>query len=159
MFERIMVPLDGSQLAERALPYAAELAQKYHGQLFLLMAVTPSTEILREMATETAVTAPELLTDIAHQRFETESDAAHAYLGRIKAHSTPADLDTRMLVVEGTPEHVILHEAQEANVSLIVMATHGRSGLGRLVNGSVADAVLRQSEIPVLLIRPQHDKK
>ncbi len=159
MFERILVPLDGSQLAEQALPYALELASKQGGQLFLLMAVTPSGQALSEVVSETTIAAPEIVADIAHQRFEAELESAHTYMNRVKSHMISADLDTRTLVVEGTAEHSILHEAQEHNVSLIVMATHGRGGLGRLVYGSVADAVLRQSQIPVLLIRAQPEKK
>ncbi len=131
----ILVPLDGSTLAERALPFAEVLARASGARLVL-----PRASLVRhrpEPATEEARIA-------ADER--AELDRHVALLGE------------RGVVAEGVlrfdeAAEAIVAEAVGREADLIVMATHGRSGLGRLVFGSTAEAVLRRSPAPVLLIR------
>ena len=158
MYERILVPLDGSELAEGVLPYAVEIARKFDSELVLMQAVTPFARLLAETAPgtpETSPTAVEVSADIARQRLEGEIKQAQNYLDSIKTKLQNDGVNTRTHVVEGAAGAAIIDYAREVNASLIAMSTHGRSGLGRLVFGSVADEVLRNSHVPVLVVRPQ----
>jgi nucleotide-binding universal stress UspA family protein len=154
MYERILVPIDGSELAEQALPYAREIAAKFGSRLTLLRAVTSREEAFRNLVAEpTVATAPEVTADVALNVYESEASGAREYLRRIADGLAGSGIAVETMLAEGSAEHAILTQARENDVSLIVMASHGRGGLGRLVYGSVADAILRDSTIPVLLIR------
>lgn len=155
MFERILVPLDGSALAEQALPFARDLAAAFHARVTLLRAIPSAEQAFREVASETATNAPELTAGVARARFESEQTAAQEYLDRQQKELEAGGLTVETAVIEGDPEWAIKTHAAAINASLIVMASHGRGGLGRLVFGSVADNILRESTVPVLLIRPQ----
>jgi nucleotide-binding universal stress UspA family protein len=165
MYERILVPLDGSELAEQALPYAREMATKFRSRLTLLRAITTSQEAFREVAAEPiAVTAPEMTVGVARNLYESEADEAREYLRRIATSFDGSGIEVETEMVEGDPEWVIEHQAKEIGASLIVMASHSRSGLARLLHGSVSDEIARASTVPLLLIRPaetpkdQHDE-
>lgn len=154
MYERILVPLDGTDLAEQALPYAREIATKFGSHITLLRAIHTSQEALRDVAAEpTAVTAPEVTTDVARNLHESEAGTAREYVRRIAETFDGSGLDVETQMVEGDPEWVIENQAKELRSSLIVMATHARTGLGRLLHGSVADELVRSSTVPVMLIR------
>ncbi len=152
MYELILVPLDGSELAETALPHAEEIARRFQARVLLLRAVVSAHQVVAETATPDA---PRLSLDVAQRRQEAEVEAAEGYLGSISHRLVAAGLRVETQVAEGPPAAAILEYAAEAHVSLIVMSTHGRGGLRRLVFGSVADEVLRSSHLPVLLLRPQ----
>jgi nucleotide-binding universal stress UspA family protein len=157
MYERILVPLDGSELAEQALPYAREMATKFKSHLTLLRAISTSDEALREVAAEpTAVTAPELTVGVARSMHESQADAARTYLRGIAETFDGSGIEVETELAEGDPEYVIETQAKELNASLIVMASHGRSGLSRLLHGSIADEIVRSSTVPIMLIRA-HD--
>ena len=154
MFERILVPLDGSELAEQAIPVAREMAAKFGSRLTLLRAISTREEAFREVVSEpTATTAPELTTGAAMNLHEAEAGSARDYLRRIAEGFSGSGIEVETELVEGSPEWAIKTQAQELNASLIIMASHGRGGLGRLVYGSVADTILRESHVPVMLIR------
>jgi nucleotide-binding universal stress UspA family protein len=149
VYRRIVVPLDGSELAEQALPHAEALARLTGAPLHLVRVIDP-THLGTPLGTllSTDAVALELL-------LEEERIAAREYLGRIEG-----DLRDRRhaVTVEYRPGRAadeLLAAAQPGD--LLVMATHGRSGLGRWFVGSVAEAVLRQSWVPVLLVRAHAD--
>jgi nucleotide-binding universal stress UspA family protein len=119
----ILVPLDGSALAEHALPYAVHLAWAAGGRLVLIRAAQ------------------------AAARDDAEAALA-ATAGRLVAAGLPVESQVRV----GEAGAVILEAARTGGAGLIVMATHGRSGLGRWLYGSVADRVLRHADRPVLLV-------
>jgi len=128
-YRTILVALDGSLLAERALPFARRLAVGTGACLVLARAVTARTD-----------------------RPDPDAEGeAEAYLKRIvrqeRGHGR-----THLAVLAGEPAPALLAYARSRAADLVVMATHGRSGLGRWLYGSVADAVLRGSELPVLLV-------
>ncbi len=125
---RILVPLDGSALAERVLPHVIELARHSEARIDLLRT--------------------------ASGHGETESvTACEAYLGGVAERLGAEGVgNVRTSVWEGDPVGAILKAARFRKVDLIVMTTHGRSGLGRLAVGSVAEAVLRRTRTPVLVI-------
>ncbi len=150
MYERILVPLDGSEEAERVLPHIIALAQKFESSVYLVRATAARSQVHAESRTPHA---PEVGLDIAQRRLDSEAAAAQRYLsdvvGRLSAEGIQAHAD----VADGPPPAAILEQAGEHDCSLIAMTTHGRGGVGRLVYGSVADAVLQRSTIPVLLVR------
>jgi nucleotide-binding universal stress UspA family protein len=140
MLRTVLVPLDGSALAERALPYAARLARTAGAKLILVRAAAatplPGTEPIT--ADRTATLGAEVeLESIANRWRHTGLAVA------TRAYCDAADV-------------AILAAAREYHVDLIVMATHGRSGLSRLIYGSVAEAVLRAAPVPVLLVPAQY---
>jgi nucleotide-binding universal stress UspA family protein len=139
----VVVPLDGSVLAERALPLAKAFLPA-NGELVLIQ-VLPESGALTELATADLLTPAELEADQhAEARGEMESVAQ-----RLRGEGVPA----RVQVLEGDPVQVITRVAAKLEAELIVMATHGRGALQRLAHGSVADGVSRHATTPVLLVR------
>ncbi|BCX04884.1 MAG: universal stress protein [Candidatus Roseilinea sp.] len=144
-FKKILVPLDGSQFAEGALPYARMLAECSGGQIELLrIAVHPSSYVY--------VSDPATLASLY------DSDRAHCeeYLQKVAAGLQAAtSITVTTAVLEGPVADAILDRAEETNADLIVMSTHGRSGMERWLLGSVAEKVVRGAKIPVMLVRPK----
>jgi len=147
--KRILVPLDGSALAEKALPLATDLARRAQAELVVLQAVIPLAAEAPGLSPfarllPPSVAFPDVLREQAHERLATT-------INRFGAHEaliTP-------VVVFGSPAEQIVDEAVQHHVDLIVMATHGYSGLRRLALGSVADKVLHSTTTPLLLVRAQ----
>jgi nucleotide-binding universal stress UspA family protein len=150
MYEHILVPLDGSALAETALTHAQALAPKLGATLLLLRVANVSATIMAATGPDTGMVAPELVDEV----IEDEEGDAKAYLERVSQRLKDAGCQVSWQLVEGSPAQVIIETARKNGCDLIAMATHGRSGLERAVLGSVADAVVRESHLPVLLIRP-----
>ncbi|HEX2910768.1 MAG TPA: universal stress protein [Chloroflexia bacterium] len=148
MFNKILVPLDGSVLSEKVLPYAVRLANRLNGQILLMRAVeVPSLMVdstNREM--EIIKQAEEYLEQVV-STITNESNSPHMEAARV----------THM-VVYGDAVKEISELAPFEKVDLIIMTTHGRSGFSRLVLGSVAGQILRRSSVPVMLVRPQEQK-
>ncbi|HEX9821876.1 MAG TPA: universal stress protein [Methylomirabilota bacterium] len=135
----ILVPLDGSILAETALTPAVDLAREHGAKLVLLRAAEAHSLPMAD-PTEAQVQAVRAAEDYL-------TDAR----GRV-AQAGVGDVDTS--VWYGAPVEAIVEAARYRGADLIVMSSHGRSGLGRLVLGSVAETVLRATRVPILLIRP-----
>jgi nucleotide-binding universal stress UspA family protein len=145
MFRRILVPLDGSVLAERALEAAFGLAQKFGSEVTLLRVTVPE-EILVSLPALTPPAARLYTTNALPQQAE-----ADAYLFGVKTRWLASGVSIRTEVLSGAPPEMIVAFAKEQKADLIVMSTHGRSGFSRLIYGSVAEAVLRGARLPVLL--------
>ncbi|MFI5339876.1 MAG: universal stress protein [Candidatus Methylomirabilales bacterium] len=137
MFARILVPLDGSPLAEGILPEVAELATLHDAELMLLRVALAHT-LPGVDATDAQVYAVE---------------EAEGYLAEVERRLAPQGITVTRAVRYGHAAEEILDHAQVRRVDLIAMSTHGRTGILRLVLGSVAEAVLRASPVPVLLLR------
>lgn len=141
MFTKILVPLDGSGLAEAVLPHVERLAIADNAQVVLLAVVVPV-----RLYTDAAINYP---IDEDQQVSEAEQ-----YLKAVAARLGELGLRTESVVRYGGAADEILAFAKETGADLIAMSTHGRSGLGRWVFGSVADKVLRAARIPLLVFRP-----
>jgi len=128
-YQRILVPLDGSKLGELAAEHAADLARVCHSHLIFLR-VTESGG---------------------------EQEAAR-YLFQVNQEAHYHALDTEAMVRFGTPSENIVQTAREMGVDLIVLSSHGRTGLARQVFGSVAEAVVRTAGCPVLVVKSQIPK-
>ncbi|MDA0735020.1 MAG: universal stress protein [Chloroflexi bacterium] len=147
MYSRIIVPLDGSPLAERALPYVRMFAEKLTVPIQLLQAYSPT---------------PSELSDSDHGRYLDQMDAAlqdraYDYLNQVKSSIPDAKAEISCLVQPGDPASCIVAESEADPEALVVMSTHGRSGIGRWVLGSVTDKVLHATRNPLWIIRSQHD--
>jgi len=135
----ILVPLDGSTLAESALTSAVDLARGYGAKVVLLRAAEAHSLPMAD-PTEAQVEAVR---------------AAEAYLADARGRVAQAGVgEIETSVWYGPPVEAIVEAARFRGVDLIVMSSHGRSGLGRLVLGSVAESVQRATRVPILLIRP-----
>lgn len=147
-FRRVLLPLDGSALAEEVIPAAVGVAGATSPE-FLLLRIVPPLGVVEPLAAEFAafVPSPDL-----KQRME----EAGAYLDRVARalRVEGHEVDTRV-VPHSQAAIAILNEAERVDADLIAMATHGRGGVTRMVIGSVADSVLRQTPAPLLLLRPE----
>ncbi len=149
MFKHILVPLDGSLLAERALPLAARLARASQGSL-LLLRVVPTLSEAGIYATEPTV--------LLHEVLETDRNRAIGYLAQIATSDYLQGLQTHIAVYSGQAAPFILDVAQQQRVDLIVMSSHGYTGITRWALGSVAQKVIQHSAVPVLVLREQGGK-
>jgi nucleotide-binding universal stress UspA family protein len=148
-YERIVVPLDLSELAERAMPHAVAVAEATGAPIHLIhvVDVTPLTRLSAVgMGIEQAAVLAAL------EVIEVESAAAEDYLRSMRERLAARRLTATCSVVTGLVESALLDAIQPGD--LVVMSTHGRTGLERWLMGSVAEAVLRRSSAPVLLVRP-----
>lgn len=141
----VLVPLDGSQLARRALPYAAWLARAEGAALLLIHAALDIDE--------TKVAHAELLPALQAREVIDRLEAV-AELETVAEQMREQDVSVDTLVRPGNAARVILETANLRDVGLIMMSTHGRGGLSRWLYGSVADQVLRQARQPVVLVPP-----
>ena len=144
MFHSILVSLDGSTLAEQALAPTFSIAAKFAASVLLRRVVVPERTALSQPP---LVPSPFMANAEALQRQIVE---AQDYLAGLEHARPGVSVHSRVLV--GAPPAGIVTTAVDGDIDLIVMSTHGRSGLTRLLYGSVAEAVLRGSPVPVLMI-------
>ncbi|MFN8470853.1 MAG: universal stress protein [Anaerolineae bacterium] len=142
---RILVPLDGSRMSEAALPHAKALAQVLHATLTLVHVVIPSTLTtdLELSQGEPGVGGP------IYGAFEAQM-YLEDWVERLRIEGIRANTAVR----DGPPAREILAACAETDAGLVVMATHGRTGMKRVIMGSVAMDVLRQGKLPVIVVRP-----
>jgi nucleotide-binding universal stress UspA family protein len=160
MFQRILVPLDGSRLGGRALKYATPVAKKFNAELSLLQVVIPSTPITAAETAEIASpVAAEMAVEAAHQKDKSNIARARRYLRNNMRRVTEQGVKASRHVAIGEPAEAILRVCRRQKADLIVMTTHGKSGLKRAILGSVADKIIRESGIPVMVIRPRGRQK
>jgi nucleotide-binding universal stress UspA family protein len=126
MYRRVLVPLDGSRLAEGILPFVLQIAGPLDLEVVLVRVVEP----IMTQTLEGTGHAPVDDADLRSRGVRVTTDARH-----------------------GEPLAELLAAARDSRADLIAMTTHGRSGLGRLLFGSIAEAVLRRAQIPVLTMR------
>ncbi len=153
MYHRILVTLDGSQLAEQVLPHVKALIEhRTHVHLYLL-----SVAQVIDLASASAMVYP--MAVFPGQPFDEEGerrrveDELRGYLRGIAIDLTRNGVEVSDEVRFGQPAEEIIAYAHDIRADLIAMCTHGRSGLARWAYGSVADRVLHNAECPVLLVR------
>ena len=145
MYKRIVVPLDGSPLAEQALPHAVAHAERFGAELVLLKVLEPLPEVT--YSSPAAVNTAE----------EMSAQIARDYLEGLAAGLWEQGIQVQVVTLEGKPSVQILSYAEEEHADLMVMSTQGQSGFSRWMLGSVADRVVRGATVPVLLVRCQED--
>ncbi len=144
---RILVPLDGSVAAEQAMRPAAQIARAT-GATIVLARIVP----VRKWATGVPGTA---IPEDAYQRLiEDEDQVTHAYLSRMTDELDAQGVAAQTYTDRGDVPSLLLSLEERLHVGLVVMTTHGRTGMARITLGSVADYIVRNGHIPVLLVRP-----
>ncbi|QCJ46609.1 MULTISPECIES: universal stress protein [Haloprofundus] len=138
MYDTILLPTDGSDGSEQAAKHAFDLARQYDATVHVLYVADTQRDSLTTVGTE-VVDALEAEGQDAVSAI-TESDVAHG-------------VDVEEVVVQGHPDDEILDYIEDNAVDLVVMATHGRSGLGRYLLGSTTEKIVRRSPVPVFTVR------
>ena len=137
MYNRILLPTDGSEGADKAVEHALSLAEKYDAELHVLNVVDVRSQSTTDMWTnvigELEEAGEELTEDIVEEAEE-------------------RGIDAKPEVIKGIPSREIVSHADEDDIDLIVMGTHGRTGLNRVLVGSVAEKVVRTADMPVMTV-------
>ena len=144
MYKTILVPLDGSKRAEAVLPHAEEMAIRYGAEIIFLRV----EELYAMLEWDEVV-------DLAkcHEKFDTRKKESESYLAQLKTEFRDKGVQADARVVHGPVVKSILTAAEEMDVDIIVMASHGLSGWPRTFYGSVTAGVLQKIDRPLLIIR------
>jgi nucleotide-binding universal stress UspA family protein len=149
MYTRIVVGVDGSELANKALSHALTLAKDWKARLFVVTATEPST-IVAPGAEMIAVNTGEFIAEME----AVKAQSAQTTLDEVKATAQASGVNVDCIhVASSVAADAILDTAKQQGADLIVMGSHGRRGLGRLLLGSQAADVLAHSTVPVLVIK------
>jgi nucleotide-binding universal stress UspA family protein len=139
MYDRILIPTDGSESAEAAVDHALDLATRYDATLHVLYVVDVAA--FGDLPHDTSVVV---------EGFEEVGAAA---VERVADRAREMGIPVETSVRRGSPEEVLLAYVESEGIDLVAMGTHGRRGLGRLVLGSVTERVVRRSPVPVVTVR------
>jgi nucleotide-binding universal stress UspA family protein len=156
MYSKVLVPLDGSEVSERALAHAQSLAGAFGARVYLLQVISLSHEYeaIRGGGGDSP-TAVEYSLDLARQITASRQTRAETYLEATAAQLEQNGLQVETSVRQGSALENITDFVAENGIDLIVMSTHGRGELQRFLVGSVTDRVIRSSHVPVLAIPPE----
>jgi nucleotide-binding universal stress UspA family protein len=142
MYKKILVPLDGSKTAEGVLPHARALAYSEGAEIIILnVAANPAMEF--------AFSDP----SIAEHAVQEQESFSKKYTAEIERQLKADGFKVYTIMREGAAAEVILKVADETKADVIAMSTHGRTGPARWLLGSVADRVVRNSRVPVMMVR------
>ena len=145
MYKKIMIPLDGSELAECVLPHVEAFIKGFNASDVILVRV-----VEHERSYQGEYTIPSEM--LAKRESETKSSAKD-YLDKIGNRLKHEGAALHAEVIVGNVTESLANYAEKNDIDLILIATHGRSGVTRWVRGSVADKVLRSANVPVLMVR------
>lgn len=163
MFTKILVPVDGSELSTVALPKAADLAKQSGAAVVLLQVIDSEAQLLAQVTGMSIEPMPvgEVTIEAAQAAVQQEREAAEANLNAAAATLAAAGItNVTAEIREGNAGDAIVRAADELNADVVVMATHGRGGIKRLVLGSVAEHVSRNTkDASVMLVKPEGDFK
>jgi len=147
----ILLPTDFSECANFALSYATSLARDFKASIICVHVVEPVVPTVGY----TGITEPLPIADISEQL----EDSATRELPKIAECDECAGLDVEEVIAHGDAAAEIVRVAREREIDLIVIASHGRTGLGRILFGSTAEEVVRHAPCPVLVVKPPHDEE
>lgn len=151
MYQRILVPIDGSNTAARGLVEATRLAKDQGAKLRVIHVVN---ELMMVASYEGTIYSGELI--------EALRESGRTILAKAAEQLKASGLQVETALLEAQGGHAgdaIVKDAEQWQADIIVLGTHGRRGLGRLVMGSDAEQVLRQAKVPVLMVRSLPDAK
>jgi nucleotide-binding universal stress UspA family protein len=151
LINKILLPLDGSELSEAALPVAERISQEMEAQVVLFRAVEPYERL--------GTVSPPGISYITAQKADATTKVTSVlpiiqYMNAIKQSLAKKGINSVEAIQEGLAAEEIVSYAEANDIDLIVMSTHGRSGIGRWAFGSVTDRVLHTGDIPVLVVYP-----
>ena len=144
--QKILLPTDFSGCANYALPYAAAIARATGATIICLHVVEPIVPAVGY----SGLAEPMPIADISEQL----EDSAERELPQLAECDELSGLEVEEVIVHGDPAAEIVRVASEREVDLIVVSSHGRTGLGRIIFGSTAEAVVRHAICPVLVVKP-----
>jgi len=151
MLNKLMVCLDGSALAEEIIPVVTDIAKCFAGTVVLFQAIDEPTTYI----TSRLPTSDQGASEVLQSKVRDDEYRALGYLEKVAKPLRDEGLDMECATMMGEASKAILQYARGNSVKLIAIATHGHGGLKRMFFGSVADKVLRQSSVPVLVIKSQ----
>ncbi len=146
----ILVPTDFSECGNYALSYAASLARTFGASLICVHVIEPMVPTVGY----SGMSEPLPLADISDQL----EDSAERELPKLAQCEECAGLELEELIVHGEAASEIVRVAKEKSVDLIVVSSHGRTGLGRILFGSTAEAIVRHAQCPVLVVKPSQEE-
>jgi nucleotide-binding universal stress UspA family protein len=146
MYKTILVPLDGSERAERIFPHVEELAHRFGAKLLLMRVVEPIVIGVSPYNNESYYIKEEL---------DRRTEEAKTYLAGLQSEFAKKSIQVQTYVEYGPVVPTILEIAEREHAELIALASHGRTGLARVFYGSAAAGILHQVDRPLLLIRAQ----
>src|SRR2546428_466181 len=147
----ILFPTDFSECGNYALGYAASLARTFGARIICLHVIEPIVPTVGY----TGMTEPLPIADITEQL----EDSAERELPKLAECEECSGLEIEEVIVHGEAASEIVRVAKERATDLIVISSHGRTGLGRILFGSTAEAVVRHAPCPVLVVKPQQEKE
>jgi nucleotide-binding universal stress UspA family protein len=147
--KRILWPTDFSEASYQALQAAVEAAQAFQAELYMLHVIPPIP----------ALTGPESPASFDVSRYQAELEkSAERLMREVREKRITADMRVHHLISQGNPPLEIAREAEEKKIDLVVISTHGETGLKHLLFGSVAEKVMRHVTIPILVIHAGETK-
>ncbi len=145
--KRILVPTDFSEYSDNALRYAIDIARQYAAKVFLLHVID---ENIQQCTFEYCLT-DDVMKQIEQEGKIRSADKLREEIERVEKNN--ADVAIEAIIKHGIPYDDILREQEEKDIDLIVIASHGRTGIKRILIGSVAEKVIRAAKCPVMLLR------
>ena len=147
----ILIPTDFSECGNYALSYATSLARTFGASMICVHVIEPIVPTVGY----SGMTEPLPIADITEQL----EDSAERELPKIAEREECAGIEVEEVLVHGEAASEIVRVAKERNVDLIVISSHGRTGLGRILFGSTAEAVVRHASCPVLVVKPSQEEE
>lgn len=160
MYSKILLTLDGSEVSQQAIPHAVTLAKQTGASVVLVQVIDSEAQMLMRAAGASIepMSIGSITSDIAHEAVTAERDEAQANIDAVKAAMAAQGVtNVTGMIREGYASDEILNAANETKADVVVIATHGRSGIGRAILGSVADHVVRHAGAASVLLVRAHD--
>ena len=152
MFTKILVPLDGSELGERAVPAAQNLASLSTASVHLVQVVSRQPEMEANRGAGYSVQAAELERDLAKRLVEARTTMAGNYLEQVASRIRDAGIGVHTAILEGAAGENIVEYSGEHGIDVVVMSNRGHGGIRRLLLGSTTDHVVRSCEVPAMVL-------
>ena len=153
MFDRILIPTDGSEASERAAPYAVRLAETFDAKLYVMYVI--DTEAVSQALGSEQVDRIEA--GQFGEMTELHEEAAGA-IDRMRDYGAESDVEIEPVIDAGIPHEVITNFADEEDVDCILMTSQGRGGVKRMLLGSVTERVTRSTEVPVMVVDAESEQ-
>lgn len=155
VYQKVLIPHDGSQVASAILPHVLAIEGGFNAEIILLQVIDSLFQLHARIEPIPTYT-PEFNAQVVEQMADYERKAAHHNLEKVKEKLAGYGITrVKILICEGNPGDEIIKVAKKEKIDLIMLSTHGRSGLKRLMLGSVADYVIRHSQCPILTVHPK----
>lgn len=153
MYSQILVPVDGSELAERALAHAEGLAKSGGATVHLLRVFTSHPESNPSGGGLETAQSVEATMELVRQLEEAQIGAAQEYLDHVADRLRGDGINVETELGQGAPDEVIVDYVKKNGIDIVTMSSHGRGGIRRMLLGSVTDRVIRSGTVPVLVVQ------